>query len=307
MIAEKENFANACGCGGYTGFDGTQDVETGVSEYMDFDGSDVESGDFDEFLGKKGKERRASTSSSPMSRKKDLSSDRKRSPHVVLLGEMRRRARFMIKDLMKTGLTKKQAALEAKKQSKEWASQFGKEWLLSQGYTEEQIDASLKSAKNIFTSFDGMDVEEGVAYLDFDGSDVENGEFEEFVGKWKERRAIVKDLKSQGVSGREARKQAREKVGGTSLKDVIANVKGKIEGIRGNMGSTGGDATTRSASTETAEDRSADTGGGASGGSEASGGSGSESPAWQKYAIWGGVALAVAGIAFFAYKKFAKK
>lgn len=310
MIAEKENFANACGCGGYAGFDGTQDVETGVSEYLDFDGSDVESGDFDEFLGKKAKERRASTSSSPMSRKKDLSddrgllSDRRKSPRVMLLDEMQRRARFMIKDLMKTGLNKKQAALEAKKQSKEWAKENGKDYLLSLGYTEEQIERSLNSGINIFKSFDGIDVEEGVSYLDFDGSDVENGDFEEFVGKWKERRAIVKDLKAQGVSGKDARKQAREKVGGTSLKDIIAGVKDKVGAIRDNMGS--GEATTRSttAATETEEDKSASAGAG-TGGDGA--GSGSESPAWQRYAIWGGVALLVAGIGFIAYKKFAKK
>lgn len=172
MIAEKENFANACGCGGYAGFDGTQDVETGISEYLDFDGTDVESGDFDEFIGKKA----------------------------------------------------------------------------------------------------------------------------------KERRAIVKDLKSQGVSAKDARKQAKEKVGGTSLKDVIANVKGKVEGIREKLDSTGGDTTTRS----TIEDRSTATDGGtATDGAGA--GSGSESPAWQKYAIWGGVALLVAGIGFVAYKKFANK
>ena len=60
MISVKEQFSNACGCGnagsGYVGFDGDNETDEQTSDYLGFSGTDEE-GEFDEFLGKKYKEK----------------------------------------------------------------------------------------------------------------------------------------------------------------------------------------------------------------------------------------------------------
>lgn len=60
MISVKEQFSNACGCGsagsGYVGFDGDNETDEQTSNYLGFSGTEDE-GEFDEFLGKKYKEK----------------------------------------------------------------------------------------------------------------------------------------------------------------------------------------------------------------------------------------------------------
>jgi hypothetical protein len=154
-----------------------------------------------------------------------------------------------------------------------------------------------------YVGFDGdNDTDEQTSnYLGFSGTD--ENEFDEFLGlgkKAKEKRAIKKELMAQGVSRKDARQQAKEKVGGGGVMDAIQAAKDKIQefrdktGIGTGAGATGGENTS-----------GGDTSGGSTRGADTD--SGSEAFNWKPYAIWGGVGIAVLTIGFIAYKKFAKK
>jgi hypothetical protein len=164
------------------------------------------------------------------------------------------------------------------------------------------------SAGSGYVGFDGdNDTDEQTSnYLGFSGTEDE-GEFDEFIGKKaKEKRAIKKELMAQGVSRKDARQQAKEKVGGGGIMDAIEKVKDRVQEFRdkAGIGAGGGDGATGSTST-----------GSTSGGEDTSGVStkGADTDTadgafnWKPYAIWGGVGIAVLAIGFIAYKKFAKK
>ena len=164
------------------------------------------------------------------------------------------------------------------------------------------------SAGSGYVGFDGdNDTDEQTSnYLGFSGTEDE-GEFDEFIGKKaKEKRAIKKELMAQGVSRKDARQQAKEKVGGGGIMDAIEKVKDRVQEFRDKAGivAGGGDGATGSTSTSST-----------SGGEDTSGVStkGADTDTvdgafnWKPYAIWGGVGIAVLAIGFIAYKKFAKK
>ncbi len=164
------------------------------------------------------------------------------------------------------------------------------------------------SAGSGYVGFDGdNDTDEQTSnYLGFSGTEDE-GEFDEFIGKKaKEKRAIKKELMAQGVSRKDARQQAKEKVGGGGIMDAIEKVKDRVQEFRdkAGIGAGGGDGATGSTSTSST-----------SGGEDTSGVStkGADTDTvdgafnWKPYAIWGGVGIAVLAIGFIAYKKFAKK
>ena len=167
------------------------------------------------------------------------------------------------------------------------------------------------SAGSGYVGFDGdNDTDEQTSnYLGFSGTEDE-GEFDEFIGKKaKEKRAIKKELMAQGYSRKDARQQAKEKVGGGGVMDAIQKVKDKVQEFRDKAG-IGAGAGTGAGATSGGEN----TGGGSTGGGEdTSGGStkGADTADgafnWKPYAIWGGVGIAVLAIGFIAYKKFAKK
>jgi hypothetical protein len=166
------------------------------------------------------------------------------------------------------------------------------------------------SASSGYVGFDGDNEtdEQTSDYLGFSGTD-EQGEFDEFIGKKaKEKRAIKKELMAQGVSRKDARQQAREKVGGGGVMDAIQAAKDKIQEFRDKTGIGAGAGTAGGGE---------NTGGGSTGGGENTGGglkgadtdtdTDSEAFNWKPYAIWGGVGIAVLAIGFIAYRKFAKK
>lgn len=164
-----------------------------------------------------------------------------------------------------------------------------------------------------YVGFDGDNETEGETsnFRGFTGTDDEV-EFDEFLGfgkKAKEKRAIKKELIAQGYSRKDARQQAKEKVGGGGVMDAIEKVKGRVQELRDKVGIGAG----ASAGATTAGGEN--TGGGSVGGGEdTSGGStrgatesGNEAFNWRPYAIWGGVGIAVLAIGFVVYKKMSKK
>jgi hypothetical protein len=162
------------------------------------------------------------------------------------------------------------------------------------------------SAGSGYVGFDGdNDTDEQTSnYLGFSGTEDE-GEFDEFIGKKaKEKQKIKKELMAQGYSRKDARQQAKEKVGGGGIMDAIEKVKAGVEQFRDKTGigagATGGGESTSGGSTGSGEDTS---GGSTRGTTDSS----NEAFNWKPYAIWGGVGIAVLAIGFIAYKKFAKK
>jgi len=141
--------------------------------------------------------------------------------------------------------------------------------------------------------------------------DEEENEFDEFIGKKaKEKRAIKKELMAQGVSRKDARKQANEKVGGGGIMDAIEKVKDRVQEFRDKTGigagaGSGAGATGGGESTSGGSTGGGDTSGGSTKGADTD--SGSEAFNWKPYAIWGGVGIAVLAIGIIAYRKFAKK
>jgi hypothetical protein len=167
-----------------------------------------------------------------------------------------------------------------------------------------------------YVGFDGdNETEEGTSnYLGFAGTDDED-EFDGFLGlgkKAKEKRAIKKDLIAQGYSRKDARQQAKEKVGGGGIMDAIEKVKGRVQEFRNKAGIAGGASAGAGAiggeNTSAGSTNSGDnTSGSLDTSTRTSSDSGSEGFNWRPYAIWGGVGIAVLAIGFIAYKKFAKK
>ena len=158
-----------------------------------------------------------------------------------------------------------------------------------------------------YVGFDGDNEtdEQTSDYLGFSGTD-EEGEFDEFIGKKaKEKRAIKKELMAQGYSRKDARQQAREKVGGGGIMDAIEKVKGKVQEFRDKAGIGAGAGVTGGENTSGGSTSGGDTSEGSTRGADTD--SGSEAFNWKPYAIWGGVGIAVLAIGFIAYKKFAKK
>lgn len=166
------------------------------------------------------------------------------------------------------------------------------------------------SAGSGYVGFDGdNETEEGTSnYLSFSGVEEEN-EFDEFIGKKaKEKQKIKKELMAQGYSRKDARQQAKEKVGGGGVMDAIQKVKDKVQEFRDKTGigtsdgaTAGGGENTGGGSTGGGEDTS----GGSKKGADTDSGDGAFN--WKPYAIWGGVGIAVLAIGFIAYRKFAKK
>jgi hypothetical protein len=158
-----------------------------------------------------------------------------------------------------------------------------------------------------YVGFDGDNEtdEQTSDYLGFSGTDDE-GEFDEFLGKkGKEKRAIKKELMAQGVSRKDARKQANEKVGGGGIMEAIEKVKAGVEQFRDKTGIGAGAGSGAGATGGGENTGSGDTAGGSNRGADTD--SGSEAFNWKPYAIWGGVGIAVLAIGIIAYRKFAKK
>lgn len=167
-----------------------------------------------------------------------------------------------------------------------------------------------------YVGFDGDNgTEEGASnFRGFTGTDDE-GEFDEFLGlgkKGKERRAVKKELIAQGYSRKDARQQAKEKVGGGGIMDAIEKVKGRVQEFRDKAGVGVGAGASAGAKATAGEENTS--GGSVGGGEDTSGGStrgatesGNEAFNWRPYAIWGGVGIAVLAIGFVVYKKMSKK
>jgi hypothetical protein len=160
-----------------------------------------------------------------------------------------------------------------------------------------------------YVGFDGDNEtdEQTSDYLGFSGTEDE-GEFDEFITKKaKEKQKIKKELMAQGVSRKDARQQAREKVGGGGIMEAIEKVKAGVEQFRDKtgIGAGAGAGATGGENTSGGSTSGGDTSGGSTRGADTD--SGSEAFNWKPYAIWGGVGIAVLAIGFIAYKKFAKK